>query len=217
MEDWPLYVLLAQRGSICHMPDVMATYRMHGASAWSSTSVAARAQDSIVLLETIDSHLPLDARRRVILRRATSQYHLEIAVDCFGRGDVAAARAEVSRALEDYAVLFQSDDLLRTAIMRVRSGQPAPANEAFLRALFAEVLPRTRSLGRVRSRLIALTYMHEVFAGLRDNDSARVDTHLWQGVRHHPAWLRNRGVLATAARSVIRKTRACLRDRTTSL
>jgi hypothetical protein len=213
MEDWPLYLLLAQRGSICHLSDMMAAYRMHAASAWSSSSVAKRARDSIALLETTVRHMPLDAAHTAIVYRAIGQYRLQIAIDEFGRGDRLAARTQVVHAIEAYPTIFESEDLVIAAFMSARSGHPPASNESIIRRLFAEVLPRTRTLSRAESRLTALMYMNEVFEGLAEHDSARVDAHIWGGVSRHPMWLTNRGVFATAVRSIVRQSRARLRSK----
>jgi hypothetical protein len=77
---------------------------------------------------------------------------------------------------------------------------PGEAGLAFAEAVFLD-LPRTRWLAGLKARL----HMREVFAGASQSDLARVDKHLWQGLRADPKWLLNRGVLALMKRLILKR------------
>jgi hypothetical protein len=59
--DWPLYVLLAERGPIAYLDEILAVYRIHSRGHWSSNlSRLRRVEDveSIVrVYEVLDQHL----------------------------------------------------------------------------------------------------------------------------------------------------------------
>ena len=56
-EDWPLYILLAERGSIGYLPEVMAVYRSHGQGLWSGLGVSEQLEHTIDFLTRLDAHL----------------------------------------------------------------------------------------------------------------------------------------------------------------
>jgi len=56
-EDWPLYMLYAERGKIGYLRDVMGVYRNHGRGAWSGLSPEAQADAVVTFLNAMDAHL----------------------------------------------------------------------------------------------------------------------------------------------------------------
>lgn len=55
--DWPLHVLNAEHGYIGYINEVMAVYRIHGTSAWSSLALNQQLPDIIKFLGLMDAHL----------------------------------------------------------------------------------------------------------------------------------------------------------------
>lgn len=55
--DWPLHILTAQKGSIGHIPKVMAVYRIHSKGFWSRLSSIQRLQEVIEFYRSMDAHL----------------------------------------------------------------------------------------------------------------------------------------------------------------
>jgi len=55
--DWPRYVLAARHGKIELMDDIMAVYRMHSESMWSSMSQLTRLEESSQMLKNLDKQL----------------------------------------------------------------------------------------------------------------------------------------------------------------
>lgn len=55
--DWPRFILAARHGNIELLDEIMAVYRVHPASMWSSLSRGARVIESARMLRALDEHL----------------------------------------------------------------------------------------------------------------------------------------------------------------
>jgi glycosyltransferase involved in cell wall biosynthesis len=55
-EDWPLYLLLARRGRIGYLPDIMGVWRNHGRGLWSGLDPKAQLEAKIQFLLTMHRH-----------------------------------------------------------------------------------------------------------------------------------------------------------------
>jgi glycosyltransferase involved in cell wall biosynthesis len=73
-EDWPLYILFAERGGIGYLNEAMAVYRHHGRGLWSGLTPEARASRTIEFLRWIKGRL--DARYGPEIERSIVR-HLE--------------------------------------------------------------------------------------------------------------------------------------------
>lgn len=210
-EDFTTYLLAALRGHIRYLPEAMSVYRIHATGMWSSKPMIERARHNARVLEMFRAHLELDEAQTRIVQVALSKQRLQAAIALYASGERAEARAELGRAVADHQALLESADLLLSAIMYVRHACSQTDNEAFLKALFADLLPQTPLLASVHRRLQAQLHMREVFEGIQQHDPQRVDAHLWKGIRHDPSWLLNRGVLSTLIRSLYRQSKLKLR------
>lgn len=57
MADWPLHLLNAQYGNIGYIDEIMAVYRLHPGSMWSSQPATERYQEVVRILEIMDKQL----------------------------------------------------------------------------------------------------------------------------------------------------------------
>jgi glycosyltransferase involved in cell wall biosynthesis len=71
-EDWPLYILYAERGKIGYLSEVMAVYRNHGRGLWSGLDGISQLEAVIRFLLDMDDHL--DHRYRVAIEASVSKY-----------------------------------------------------------------------------------------------------------------------------------------------
>jgi glycosyltransferase involved in cell wall biosynthesis len=87
--DWPLYVLLAERGRIAYLDRTWAAYRVHDRGVWSSgLSYNKRVDDIVGLLDTyavLDRHL--HGRYRGAIENKSSYLHRAAAVALFHDGE----------------------------------------------------------------------------------------------------------------------------------
>jgi glycosyltransferase involved in cell wall biosynthesis len=58
MTDWVLWVLLAQRGNILHIPTVLGAYRKHAKGVWTSKSVNKQIEADETFYRAMRSYLP---------------------------------------------------------------------------------------------------------------------------------------------------------------
>ena len=71
-EDWPLFILFAERGRIGYLNRVMSIYRYHGQGLWSGLDPVEQLQTAIHFLTDIDKHL--DYRYTVEIERSLTRY-----------------------------------------------------------------------------------------------------------------------------------------------
>jgi glycosyltransferase involved in cell wall biosynthesis len=60
MTDWVLWVLLAERGNILHMPTVLGAYRKHAKGVWTSKSVNKQIEADETFYQVMRGYLPHD-------------------------------------------------------------------------------------------------------------------------------------------------------------
>jgi glycosyltransferase involved in cell wall biosynthesis len=91
--DWPMFALAARGGTIDLMDDVMAVYRVHAESTWSSLPTITRLAEGSRMLKALDEHL--DFRYTRTIRRTIAQSYFVMA--CLARQD--GARTEAGKHL----------------------------------------------------------------------------------------------------------------------
>jgi hypothetical protein len=75
-EDWPLYMLLAERGPIGYLNDIMGVYRNHGAGLWSALEAAPQLEAKIRFLLSVRECL--DPRHRVRISESVAKYREQL-------------------------------------------------------------------------------------------------------------------------------------------
>jgi glycosyltransferase involved in cell wall biosynthesis len=73
--DWPRYVLAAKHGKIELMDDIMAVYRMHSGSMWSSISRLTRLEECSQMLKNLDKQLGYEYTNAI--RQTLCGFYLE--------------------------------------------------------------------------------------------------------------------------------------------
>lgn len=88
--DWLLHLFNAQHGKIGYLDEVMAVYRVHAGSSWSSSPPRLRLIDQIDLLDKINAHLDFKYDKTI---KATQFRSLaELAEIAYWQGDRNSAR-----------------------------------------------------------------------------------------------------------------------------
>jgi glycosyltransferase involved in cell wall biosynthesis len=75
--DWPRFVLAARHGKIELMDEIMAAYRVHSGSFWSSMSQLDRCKESSQMLKILDKHLGFVYTSAI--RQTLAGFYLQIA------------------------------------------------------------------------------------------------------------------------------------------
>lgn len=78
MGDWPLHIVLAERGPIGYVDKVMAAYRIHEGGVWSSQKRLQVLERSICACRVIDNHLAGRFRAQLARRIAILEYEAAI-------------------------------------------------------------------------------------------------------------------------------------------
>jgi len=76
--DWPLFALVARHGRIELMDEVMAAYRMHAGSTWSSLPQVARIRETAGMLRALDKEL--DFRYTSTIVETAARPYLDLAI-----------------------------------------------------------------------------------------------------------------------------------------
>jgi GT2 family glycosyltransferase len=204
-EDYDLWLRLAEVGQIVNLEARLYQYRVHAASV----STTRRPQQSFSRARALE---------RALQRRHGAQpppayaanlavRYLEAALAAYDAGQLQGARTCLARALALQPALLAGEAQLSDRLVDYAVHRSPEAGDAFIRGIFAQLLPPTARLARLRRRLLSDLHMREVFAGAQSGAHPRVDAHLWPALRHDPAWLLNRGVVAILARSLTRRAR----------
>jgi len=77
LADWPMFALLARKGTIELMDDVMAVYRVHPGGVWSGRSETRRLQEAIQMLKILERELPQTHAQAI--RKTVAQLYLRMA------------------------------------------------------------------------------------------------------------------------------------------
>ena len=101
--------------------------------------------------------------------------------------------------------ILDNDQQLETLIRAYTPKDSVDAALSYTQSIFDDLLPKTKRLDSMKSRLLSYLHMSEVFAGAKQNQYWRVKPHLWPGIRHNPSWLFNRGVISIFFKSLIKQ------------
>jgi glycosyltransferase involved in cell wall biosynthesis len=137
LADWPLHVLNAQHGDIGYLNEVMAVYRVHGASVWSGAAKVDRLLDQIGVYQAFSRHL--DAKYRGAIRTALSE--------CYGK------------LSSQYERRHDRSNARRYAIQALTTGfyqKGADRKDLFARVLGLHV-PRLRSIVRAARKTLSIS------------------------------------------------------------
>ena len=75
MGDWPLCILLAERGKFLYINEVMSHYRLHGQSSWSSQGLASRCAKTTHLFDLLKDHF---AKKPELLARVNNGFIMHL-------------------------------------------------------------------------------------------------------------------------------------------
>ena len=210
-EDYDLWLRLAEKGEIINLEPRLYQYRVHGQSV-SQTRRPAQALGRARALERAVQrrHGP---RPATIHAQTVALRYLDAALAAFAAGQPQPAANWLEHAFHWQPRLLQAEAPLAELLIDYAAQRSPQAGDQFLREVFANLLPPTASLARLRRRLLSDLHMRQVFAGVRSKAFPRVDAHLWPALRHDPAWLLNRGVLSILTRSLVRRGRGLVQRR----
>jgi glycosyltransferase involved in cell wall biosynthesis len=202
-EDYDMALRLAEVGQLANLPEPLYLYRQHSASVSQRQSASQMFKKAVALERALgrryESHPPQQAvdllardyLRAAVLRMLTAQE--------------AKAREYLDRALHVNPHILDNCSLVEDIVSRYTAANSRETSVAMTERIFNDLLPTSPHLERVRNRLLGRLHMQEVFAAIDRGEQKQATTHLWQGVRRDPSWLRNRGVLSLLIKSAMQR------------
>jgi glycosyltransferase involved in cell wall biosynthesis len=95
--DWPLYVLIAARGKIKYLKEVMAAYRVHTSGSWSPRARSYHDVNFLKLLDRFDNFF--DLRYKNTIDATRTRYYFELTELYYQRGHPNFALVPITRGL----------------------------------------------------------------------------------------------------------------------
>jgi glycosyltransferase involved in cell wall biosynthesis len=115
--DWPLHVLVAQHGKVGYLDDVMAAYRIHANSGFSSRPLTWQVLASANMYRAMSIHLGLQPRN--VTNERLAWFYQRLAVLHFQDGDKTSALRYAIRSINTYPRRL-TPRVLKNAIVMIR-------------------------------------------------------------------------------------------------
>jgi glycosyltransferase involved in cell wall biosynthesis len=77
-EDWPLYILCAEKGLIGYLDEVLAVYRIHSRGAWSGRSAKNQLEEIVLFYEDLNRVLGFKYQKTI--KRALSRHYFSFSL-----------------------------------------------------------------------------------------------------------------------------------------
>lgn len=199
-EDYDLCLRLAEKGKMASLEGGLYEYRQHPASA-STTRAAQQLFNKATALENAVNRRPdLAAAPRSFA--TVSRDFLHAGVVASARGDLPFARRCLANALRVDPAVLDGDQPLEGLIRSYTPRDSLEEGLSYTHSLFDDWLPRKARLQRLKQRLVSYLYMAAVFSQAEQGTVRGLRSNLLAGIRCHPAWLLNRGVLSLLWKSL---------------
>ncbi len=204
-EDYDICIRLAEVTKLASLDGALYLYRQHPNSASHKRARQQMVNKAIALERAVRRRYGLTPPPEMIALIARDYLHAAM-IGCVGK-DLAAAKDDLARALTFSPALLEQDEPLQALVQAYTPLQTMEEALAFTTSVFDDLLPRSRFLAHLKSRLLARLHMSEVFSGINQNQPWRKESHLWAGIRLDPSWLLNRGVISILGRSLLKRPR----------
>lgn len=204
-EDYDICLRLAEVTKLASLDGALYLYRQHPNSASHKRARQQMVNKAIALERAVTRRYGSTPPPEMIALIARDYLHAAM-IGCVGK-DLAAAKNDLARALTFSPALLEQDEPLQALVQAYTPLQTTEEALAFTTSVFDDLLPRSRFLAHLKSRLLARLHMSEVFSGINQNQPWRKESHLWAGIRLDPSWLLNRGVISILGRSLLKRPR----------
>lgn len=98
--DWSLHILNTQQGNIGFINEVMGVHRIHEGGVWSKTNPIRWAQESIRVLEHVNTEL--EFRHNELIGGVILEWHLRLALELARNGNLTEARNHARMCTAEY-------------------------------------------------------------------------------------------------------------------
>jgi glycosyltransferase involved in cell wall biosynthesis len=201
-EDYDFVLRLSEVARLHNLDRPLYLYRQHGASVSHRQRPQQLARKAMAVERAVrrrhGENPPLGAWKDV------ARDYLRAAVVAHA-SDVGASRSWIETAAGFYPGLADDSGFVEQVIRRHLKVIDAGDRPRAADALFADVLPRSKSLSRLRKQLVA--EFHLLALVEPDAGPDAVSHHLWPAVRSNPVWLLKRDVLAAVMKNAMGRAR----------
>ena len=204
-EDYDLWLRLAEVTRLASIPAYLYLYRHHPASASSRHRSTLMKNKASVLERALSRRYASDPPDW--LRGLLARDYLRAAHAAHAAGAASEARESLERTLKWAPRIWRSGPFLEGVLTRIFEDERVQDAIPHAEDLFDGLLPPTRHVRRVRSRVLSRLNMRVVFEAIKKGETCGVGGYLWSGVRNDPRWLLNRGVWIIGLRSLLAKSR----------
>lgn len=200
-EDYDLWLRLAEVTCLANLPACLYLYRQHsGQSSRRQRSTLLR--NKAIALERALARRYGSAPPERLLGFLVRDFLRAVSIGQTN-GVETEARDLVERALKWSPTIVSFGPLLEDVVWRIIQEEPFEEAIRHAEGVLVELLPPTRHVKRVRSRVLSHLNMRVVFEAQEKGDTRDIGGHWWQGVRNDPRWLLNRGVWSIGMRHLL--------------
>jgi glycosyltransferase involved in cell wall biosynthesis len=112
MGDWPINIMLSQKGKIRYMDANMGVHRIHGMGTWSKISAIHKEQAVLRAYEAFSKHLELtDAEKEIVNRKISGLIAAIVAAQASGVGKLVGLKFLLGSIFAHPGLLFTKDFL----------------------------------------------------------------------------------------------------------
>jgi hypothetical protein len=210
-EDYDLWLRLAEVTQFTILDEVLYQYRIHP----QSLSHRRRHEQAFHSGRAVERAL---ARRYASAiptphRASAAKLYLQAAVAAYDDNELNAVQEYVGHALKIYPESFDSIEPVTGLLLPHLYARGPAESVQFTQNLFDNWLPPGRLRHSLKSHWLSEIHIYTVFHGRQHLTPAQLLHHLWTAIRHRPAWLLNRGVLAMLVQSAMRTWNPSLSSR----
>jgi glycosyltransferase involved in cell wall biosynthesis len=202
-EDYDLVLRLGEITKLEVLQDPLYIYIQHSESECHTKKLKLAFDKASVLQHTIfrryNNNPPVNKLHLI------SRDYLLAAIIGIRQKDLGLAKVGLKRALEFYPLLLDNNLPLEDLVIAYTPVGSINSSEEFVLSIFDDLLPKTRLLSQMRSRILSNLYMGEVFSKFNSKQYQYLGNHLIAGIRYNPGWLLNRGVISIIIKSIIGK------------
>jgi hypothetical protein len=207
-EDYDICLRLAEVTKLASLDGCLYRYRQQPESASSKNAAPQMFNKAVALEKALTRRYGVASPQEKL--DTVARDYLHAAIIGYVKGSMNLANKSLREANRVQPLLLEREQPLKGLVRAYTPSETFEAAVKFTDGIFNDLFPNTKFLSEIRSRLLADLHMGQVFIGVETGDYILVDQHIWQGIRHNPSWLLNRGVAVIIGKSFVTRWRRVL-------
>jgi len=202
-EDYDLWLRLSEVAQMMLVAQPLYCYRYHPDSVSKTRFPQQHYARAIALDRALHRRGLID---QIEHRRRLARFYLEAALAKYDADEFSIGTVSLTRALQLDSLSFQIDNRYLDLMVEYSYRRSLELGLQFVKTVTTHV-PSTYYTRQVRSKVLSLLYMREVFSQAMHADLNGVGSSLWRGLYYDPSWLVNLGVCSILFKWVLSKFR----------